>query len=58
MPNFFVPIVQQGQQGGQRPGGRRGSGPVQQPQQTMPLIQQQVRFVLKLWLVSCYWLVL
>ncbi|KAK6130830.1 hypothetical protein DH2020_035428 [Rehmannia glutinosa] len=26
MPNFFVPLVQQGQQG-QRPGGRRGAGP-------------------------------
>ncbi|OVA11248.1 RNA recognition motif domain [Macleaya cordata] len=42
MPNFFVPMVQQGQQG-QRPGGRRGgAGPVQQPQQPMPLIQQQM----------------
>ncbi|XP_019156464.1 PREDICTED: polyadenylate-binding protein 2-like [Ipomoea nil] len=41
MPNFFVPLVQQGQQG-QCPGGRRGSGPVQQAQQTMPLMQQQM----------------
>nr|GMC53760.1 polyadenylate-binding protein 2-like [Ipomoea batatas] len=41
MPNFFVPIVQQGQQA-QRPGGRRGSGPVQQAPQTMPLMQQQM----------------
>jgi len=41
MPNFFVPMVQQGQQG-QRPGGRRGAGPVQQGQQPMPLMQQQM----------------
>ncbi|KAK3183258.1 hypothetical protein Dsin_030544 [Dipteronia sinensis] len=41
MPNFFVPIVQQGQQG-QRPGGRRGAGPVQQSQQPVPLMQQQM----------------
>lgn len=41
MPNFFVPMVQQGQQG-QRPGGRRGGGPVQQTQQSMPLMQHQV----------------
>lgn len=42
MPNFFVPLVQQGQQG-PRPGGRRGAGvPVQQGQQPVPLIQQQV----------------
>lgn len=42
MPNFFVPMVQQGQQV-QRPGGRRaGAGPVQQTQQPMPPIQQQV----------------
>ncbi|KAK4434397.1 Polyadenylate-binding protein 8 [Sesamum alatum] len=40
MPNFFVPLVQQGQQG-QRPGGRRG-GPVQQNQQPVPLMQQQM----------------
>ncbi|KAG5121233.1 hypothetical protein JHK84_039573 [Glycine max] len=39
MPSFFVPMVQQGQQG-QRPGGRRGTGPVQQPQQPMPMMQQ------------------
>ncbi|MCL7026582.1 hypothetical protein MKW94_007058 [Papaver nudicaule] len=38
MPNFFVPMVQQGQ----RPGGRHGSGPVQQPQQPMPLMPQQM----------------
>ncbi|KAJ7946075.1 Polyadenylate-binding protein [Quillaja saponaria] len=36
MPNFFVPMVQQGQ----RPGGRR-SGAVQQNQQPVPLMQQQ-----------------
>lgn len=42
MPNFFVPIVPQGQQG-QRPGGRRaGAGPVQQTQQPVPMLQQQV----------------
>ncbi|KAG4962476.1 hypothetical protein JHK82_039165 [Glycine max] len=41
MPSFFVPMVQQGQQG-QRPGGRRGTGPVQQPQQPMPMMQQQM----------------
>ncbi|PON82028.1 Polyadenylate binding protein [Trema orientale] len=40
MPNFFVPMVQQGQQG-QRPGGRRG-GAVQQNQQPVPLMQQQM----------------
>ncbi|MED6194903.1 Polyadenylate-binding protein 8 [Stylosanthes scabra] len=41
MPSFFVPVVQQGQQG-QRPGGRRGTGPVQQPQQPVPMMQQQM----------------
>ncbi|RAL38823.1 unnamed protein product [Cuscuta campestris] len=42
MPNFFVPLVQQGQQG-QRPSGRRGgSGPLQQGQQSVPLMQQQM----------------
>lgn len=42
MPNFFVPVVQQGQQGGQRlGGGRRGTGPVQQNQQPVPMMQQQ-----------------
>ncbi|KAF8404988.1 hypothetical protein HHK36_009883 [Tetracentron sinense] len=42
MPNFFMPLVQQGQQG-QRPGGRRaGAGPVQQAQQPVPLMQQQM----------------
>ncbi|GMI83676.1 POLY(A) BINDING PROTEIN 8, poly(A) binding protein 8 [Hibiscus trionum] len=40
MPNFFVPMVQQGQQG-HRPGGRR-SGAVQQSQQPVPLMQQQM----------------
>ncbi|XP_042470708.1 polyadenylate-binding protein 2-like isoform X1 [Zingiber officinale] len=40
MPNFFMPVVQQGQQG-HRPSGRRSGGPVQQMQQPMPLIQQQ-----------------
>ncbi|XP_051150812.1 polyadenylate-binding protein 2-like [Andrographis paniculata] len=38
MPNFFVPLVQQGQQG--RPAGRRGAG--QQPQQPVPPMQQQM----------------
>lgn len=37
MPNFFVPMVQQGQ----RPGGRRGAGPVQN-QQPVPMMQQQM----------------
>ncbi|KAJ6822550.1 polyadenylate-binding protein 8-like [Iris pallida] len=42
MPNFFVPMVQHGQQP-QRPGGRRpGGGPVQQPQHLVPIIQQQM----------------
>ncbi|XP_010270536.1 PREDICTED: polyadenylate-binding protein 2-like isoform X1 [Nelumbo nucifera] len=42
LPNFFVPLVQQGQPG-QRPGGRRaGAGPVQQNQQPVPLIQPQM----------------
>ncbi|KAA8547123.1 hypothetical protein F0562_003547 [Nyssa sinensis] len=44
MPNFFVPMVQPGQQS-QRPGGRRsgpGPGPVQQMQQPLPLMQQQM----------------
>lgn len=41
IPNFFVPLVQQGQQG-QRPGGRRGAGPVQPAQQPVPLLQQQM----------------
>ncbi|KAL2939363.1 Polyadenylate-binding protein 2 [Bienertia sinuspersici] len=42
VPNFFMPMVQQGQQG-QRPGGRRGGGaPGQQPQQPMPIMQQQM----------------
>ncbi|XP_011017176.1 PREDICTED: polyadenylate-binding protein 8-like [Populus euphratica] len=41
MPNFFMPLVQQGQQA-QRPGGRRGGGPVQQTQQPVPLMQQQM----------------
>ncbi|KAI4295671.1 hypothetical protein L6164_035690 [Bauhinia variegata] len=40
MPNFFMPMVQQGQQG-QRPGGRR-AGAVQQTQQPVPLMQQQM----------------
>ncbi|KAK8558628.1 hypothetical protein V6N13_098276 [Hibiscus sabdariffa] len=39
MPNFLVPMVQQGQQG-QRPGGRR-SGAVQQIQRPASLMQQQ-----------------
>ncbi|CAH9100345.1 unnamed protein product [Cuscuta europaea] len=44
MPNFFMPLVQQGQQG-QRPSGRRGGpGPLmqQQGQQPGPLMQQQM----------------
>ncbi|CAI9104632.1 OLC1v1003341C2 [Oldenlandia corymbosa var. corymbosa] len=41
MPNFFMPMVQQGQQG-PRPGGRRPGGPVQQGQPPVQLMQQQV----------------
>eukprot|EP00252_Welwitschia_mirabilis_P009093 TRINITY_DN213_c0_g1_i2.p1 TRINITY_DN213_c0_g1~~TRINITY_DN213_c0_g1_i2.p1 ORF type:complete len:196 (+),score=58.53 TRINITY_DN213_c0_g1_i2:223-810(+) len=41
MQNFFLPIMQAQQ--GQRPGGRRGGvGPIQQPQQQMPIMQQQM----------------
>ncbi|KAE8691527.1 Polyadenylate-binding protein 4 [Hibiscus syriacus] len=40
IPNFFVPALQQVQQG-QHPGGTR-SGTVQQSQQPVPLMQQQV----------------
>lgn len=40
VPNFFVPMVQQGQQG-QRPGGRR-AGAVQQSQHPVPVMPQQV----------------
>ncbi|XP_012482731.1 polyadenylate-binding protein 2 [Gossypium raimondii] len=36
MPNYFVPMVQQGQ----RPGGQRGTGRVQQAQQPVSLMQQ------------------
>ncbi|CAL5377399.1 unnamed protein product [Camellia sinensis] len=39
IPNFFVPLVQQGQ----HPGGRHAGGvPVQQCQQPVPLMQQQM----------------
>ncbi|KAJ8430925.1 hypothetical protein Cgig2_033553 [Carnegiea gigantea] len=41
MPNFFVPFMQQGQQG-PPPGGRRGAGPLQQNQQPVPMMQHQV----------------
>ncbi|KAL8145195.1 polyadenylate-binding protein 8-like [Apium graveolens] len=41
MPNFYMPMVQQGQQG-QRPGGRRGAGPAQQTQQPVPMMPQQL----------------
>jgi len=41
MPNFFMPMVQQGQQG-QRPGGRRATGPGQQNQPPLPSLQQQM----------------
>eukprot|EP01018_Ginkgo_biloba_P022919 Gb_33053 [translate_table: standard] len=42
IPNFYLPLVQQGQQG-QRPGGRRGgAAPIQQQQQPLPLLQQQM----------------
>ncbi|PWA60337.1 RNA recognition motif domain, eukaryote [Artemisia annua] len=42
MPNFFMPMVPQGQQG-PRPGGRRAGVPGQQnQQQPVPLMQQQM----------------
>ncbi|KAK6946081.1 Polyadenylate-binding protein/Hyperplastic disc protein [Dillenia turbinata] len=42
MPNFYMPLVQQGQQS-QRPGGRRtGAVPIQQNQQPVTLMQQQM----------------
>ncbi|KAL5714001.1 poly(A) binding protein Pab2 [Ranunculus cassubicifolius] len=42
MPNFFMPMVQQQGQQGQRQGGRRaGAGPPQQNQQQMPPMMQQ-----------------
>ncbi|KAI3445962.1 hypothetical protein Pfo_002627 [Paulownia fortunei] len=42
MPNMFVPLVQQGQQG-PRPGGRRTSAvPMQQGPQPVPVMPQQV----------------
>ncbi|XVF59378.1 hypothetical protein PTKIN_Ptkin07bG0270900 [Pterospermum kingtungense] len=41
-PNFFMPMVQPGQQN-QRPGGRRsGAGPMQQTQQPLPFMQAQM----------------
>lgn len=41
-PNYFVPMVQPGQQN-QRPGGRRsGTGPMQQAQQPIPLMQPRM----------------
>ncbi|CAN1802953.1 Polyadenylate-binding protein 2 [Linum perenne] len=43
MPNYFVPMVPQGQQG-QRPGGGRRAGAGQQSQQQVPLMQQQQVF--------------
>lgn len=39
IPNFYMPMVPQGQ----RPAGRRGAGPIQQAQQPVPLMQQQVK---------------
>ncbi|KAK9690909.1 hypothetical protein RND81_09G162700 [Saponaria officinalis] len=42
VPNFFMPMVQQGQQAS-RPGGRRTGGtPVQQNQQSIPMMSQQM----------------
>ncbi|KAL2455601.1 Polyadenylate-binding protein 2 [Abeliophyllum distichum] len=42
MPNVFVPLVQQGQQG-PRPGGRRSNTvPMQQNPQPVPIMQQQM----------------
>ncbi|OMO56629.1 hypothetical protein CCACVL1_26408 [Corchorus capsularis] len=41
-PNFFMPMVQPGQQN-QRPGGRRsGASPMQQTQQPLPFMQPQM----------------
>lgn len=51
MPSYFVPMVQQGQQG-QRPGGRRG-GPGQQPPQQVPMMQQQVCLHAVLLMINC-----
>ncbi|CAN1307463.1 Polyadenylate-binding protein 8 [Linum perenne] len=45
MPNYFVPMVPQGQQG-QRPGGGRRAGAGQQSQQQVPLMQQQQVFAM------------
>ncbi|EPS62510.1 hypothetical protein M569_12280, partial [Genlisea aurea] len=43
MPNIFVPMMQQGPQGQRSNGNRRGgSGPMQQVQQPMPLMQPQM----------------
>ncbi|GKC16180.1 hypothetical protein Tco_1012962, partial [Tanacetum coccineum] len=44
MPNFFVLVVQQGQRGLQL-GGRRGTGPMQQNQQPVLMMQQQATVV-------------
>lgn len=52
MPNFFVPMGQQGQQG-QRPGGRRGAGPIHQLPQSLPMMQQQVCSCSASWIL-CY----
>ncbi|KAI3448122.1 hypothetical protein Pfo_004787 [Paulownia fortunei] len=42
MPNMFLPLVQQGQQG-PRPGGRRANAvPMQQGPQPVPIMQQQM----------------
>ncbi|XWS29802.1 hypothetical protein CRYUN_Cryun24cG0061700 [Craigia yunnanensis] len=58
-PNFFMPMVQPGQQN-QRPGGRRsGAGPMQQTQQQpLPFMQPQVAtcrmFQFLVYLVACF----
>ncbi|CAH2036271.1 unnamed protein product [Thlaspi arvense] len=41
MPNFFMPMMQQGQQQQQRPGGGRRGGALPQPQQPSPMMQPQ-----------------
>lgn len=47
VPNFFMPMVQQGQQA-QRPGGRRpGAGPMQGAQHPVPVLHQQVGYFTK-----------
>ncbi|KAE9586818.1 hypothetical protein Lal_00004325 [Lupinus albus] len=41
LPNFYFPMVQQGQHS-PHSGGRRGVGPLQQPQHPVPMMHQQI----------------